>query len=75
MWDDMEPSTAWVMRQLPPIMRTTWPESLELVRTDVADGNECDHEAVMLAHIHALGGACLALGLRYAGTEPRCTLF
>ena len=67
MWDSIEPSQDWVMRQMPDVVSMRWPDALKDIRAAVAEGREFDHEAVLLAHIHAATGACLALGLRYAG--------
>jgi hypothetical protein len=67
MWDSIEPSQAWVMRQMPDVISMQWPNALKEIKAAVAEGREFDHEAVLLAHIHAVAGACLALGLRYAG--------
>lgn len=67
LWDKIRPTHEWVMQQMPAVIRMQWPEALEEIKTAVAEGREFDHEAVLLAHIHAVTGACLALGLRYAG--------
>jgi hypothetical protein len=67
MWDSIEPTQEWVMKQMPDVVRTKWPNALKDIKAVVAEGREFDHEAVLLAHIHAVAGACLALGLRYAG--------
>lgn len=67
MWDSVKPTKEWVMEQMPPVIRMRWPEALEEIKAAVAEGREFDHEAVLLAHMHAVAGSCLALGLRYAG--------
>ena len=67
MWDSIEPSEEWVMKQMPDVVSMRWPDALNDIKAAVAEGREFDHEAVLLAHIHAVAGACLALGLRYAG--------
>jgi anaphase-promoting complex subunit 1 len=67
MWESIEPTQEWVMKQMPNVVRTKWPNALKDIKAVVAEGREFDHEAVLLAHIHAVAGACLALGLRYAG--------
>jgi anaphase-promoting complex subunit 1 len=67
MWDSMEPTIEWVRVQLPTVLRMSWQESLQPMKDAVSDGKEFDWEAVLLGHIHAVAGAALALGLRYAG--------
>lgn len=67
MWDSIQPTQEWVMQQMPEVVRMEWPDALKDIKAAVAEGREFDHEAVLLAHIHAVAGACLALGLRYAG--------
>lgn len=69
MWDSIKPTREWVMQQMPLVIRMRWPAALEEIKAAVAEGREFDHEAVLLAHLHAVTGSCLALGLRYAGVS------
>jgi hypothetical protein len=70
MWDKVEPTREWAMAQMPRVIRTSWPDSVPAIRDALAEGREYDHEAVLLAHLNAIAGACLAIGIRYAGA-PR----
>ena len=67
MWDSMEPSMAWVRAQLPAVLQTRWQDAKAPMMEAAADGREFDWDAVLLGHVHAMAGAALALGLRYAG--------
>ena len=62
MWDEVRPTSAWLASQLP-----------ELAKPPAVGG---DTEALRLARLNALAGACAALGLRFAGSccEPACEL-
>jgi anaphase-promoting complex subunit 1 len=67
MWDDVRPTEAWLASQLPPPMQR--PRA-------IAPAEPEDEEAVRLARVNSLAGACVALGLRFAGSccKPACDL-
>jgi anaphase-promoting complex subunit 1 len=80
MWDSIDPHEAWVEAQLPEILRLkktssrASPDAFEFQGEDDDGGHggptgaAVDREALAQAHVHALAGACMALGLRFAGT-------
>ncbi|KAK9863020.1 hypothetical protein WJX84_009707 [Apatococcus fuscideae] len=65
MWDKLVPTEAWVQQQLPRLLRG--PLS-KLMASTKAGTEDIDREALAQAHIMAISGACLALGIRYAGS-------
>ena len=90
LWNDIEPTTAWMETRLPPLLRPPLSRTKESAFFDTARHGEAgtserlprlgtcfdafpaddgsDREALAQAHVHALAGACMALGLRFAGT-------
>ncbi|CAH1966637.1 unnamed protein product [Acanthoscelides obtectus] len=62
LWDDIQPTKAWVESQVPPTIK----------RFSMVEPNhayEVDYEAMNQAYCNIVAGACFALGLRYAGTS------
>ncbi|KAM8852237.1 anaphase-promoting complex subunit 1 isoform 1-T1 [Synchiropus picturatus] len=57
MWDDILPSTEWVKSNIPKIMRATFDSSEDI-----------NVETMAQAQDYITAGACLALGLRFAGS-------
>ncbi|GMH41655.1 hypothetical protein BSKO_09565 [Bryopsis sp. KO-2023] len=75
LWDAIEPTPEWIQAQLPGFM------SGDLDSYFTIDGNGADKgadkEVIAQAHMNAVAGACLAMGLKYAGTadgSARATL-
>ena len=75
MWNSIRPTMEWVWSNLPPLLRVSLepPGELEASMRATEDlgrraGGAVDREAIAQAHVHALAGACMSLGLRYAGT-------
>lgn len=79
MWDEVEPTAVWVEAQLPEfIARWASDHSIGPRVAESADGggngvvydseDDMEVESVGQTHAAVLAGACLALGLRYAGT-------
>eukprot|EP00899_Mesostigma_viride_P028297 jgi/Mesvir1/8652/Mv02596-RA.1 len=69
LWDSVSPTKAWVEGLVPPVIADAVSavhagEWERLVAVDVG--------AVVQTHVHIMAGACLAMGIRYAGTahEP-----
>ncbi|ORY93006.1 hypothetical protein BCR43DRAFT_496181 [Syncephalastrum racemosum] len=59
LWDAIEPEAQWITDQLPPFLRG-----------DLIDGlPDWEIELYKQAKNHIIGGACLVMGLRYAGTN------
>ncbi|XP_037073277.1 anaphase-promoting complex subunit 1-like [Pollicipes pollicipes] len=57
LWHEVRPSRQWVEQQLPPLVRPDHPPQ---------PGTDC--QTIQQVYCHVTSGACLALGLRYAGT-------
>ena len=75
MWNSIRPTMEWVLSNLPPLLRVSLepPRDLEASLRAMEDvggraGGAVDREAIAQAHVHALAGACMSVGLRYAGT-------
>jgi anaphase-promoting complex subunit 1 len=72
LWDRVDGSEAWVEAQLPPLLRDALrpgaPPPPGAPRPPPAHRRAVDGEALAAAHVNVRAGACLALGLRYAGT-------
>ncbi|XP_069743780.1 anaphase-promoting complex subunit 1 [Narcine bancroftii] len=61
MWDEIKPNPAWINSNIPPI-----------VRQNAADGQApegVDLQTMRQAHINIIAGACMAMGLRFAGSS------
>lgn len=79
LWDEVRASEAWLMRQLPPIVRAAFDDPAADVGTARDGGGTSpnarartvDRVALRMAHVHAVAGACSAIGLRYAGSAHR----
>ena len=67
MWDEVRPTSEWLDSQLPPLLQRQM-RSL--------GAHTEDEEALRLARLNALAGACTSLGLRFAGScsKPACEL-
>ncbi|CAL9156743.1 unnamed protein product [Musa hybrid cultivar] len=64
MWSNMQPSRNWIESQIPDIIK------LGVLRLDgVVDDDEFDAEAVVQAYVNIVAGACISLGIKYAGTK------
>ncbi|XP_042405084.1 anaphase-promoting complex subunit 1-like [Zingiber officinale] len=65
MWSNMQPSIIWIESQIPDFIR------LAVLKLDGAssDDDEFDAEAVVQAYVNIVSGACISLGLKYAGTK------
>lgn len=66
MWDSIEPSEDWIRRQLPEILRMP----LERIIRRKDSGGE-DLQTIAQSHCYAIAGSCVALGIRYAGSQNR----
>ncbi|XP_042399420.1 anaphase-promoting complex subunit 1 [Zingiber officinale] len=65
MWSNMQPSIIWIESQIPDFIR------LAVLKLDGAssDDDEFDAEAIVQAYVNIVSGACISLGLKYAGTK------
>ncbi|KAK8854800.1 hypothetical protein IAR55_003539 [Kwoniella newhampshirensis] len=59
MWDEITPTMGWIEDQLPPFIRSAQKGLKRTVGMDLA---------TELAYLNVISGACLAIGLKYAGT-------
>ncbi|XP_029162825.1 anaphase-promoting complex subunit 1-like isoform X3 [Nylanderia fulva] len=67
LWKDIEPTKSWISSHVPDIvnkfkLQELTPESVAL---------NIDLETINLAYLNIIAGACMALGLRYAGTANK----
>ena len=65
MWDEMRPTQQWLDSILPRCVRTPPSDRPLLVRPAAAA--DSDTELLAIARVSIMTGACLSLGLRYAG--------
>ncbi|KAG7365277.1 anaphase-promoting complex subunit 1 [Nitzschia inconspicua] len=75
LWDSVQPTTEWVEKQIPRVVREAYDEMRVLSENSPQskDGSssgemEYDRQAVRLIYTHVVAGACFAIGLRFAGT-------
>ncbi|XP_010067541.2 anaphase-promoting complex subunit 1 isoform X5 [Eucalyptus grandis] len=64
MWSRVHPSKNWIESQVPEIVKI----GVEGLREDVENLMETDVEALVQAYINIVAGACISLGLKFAGT-------
>ncbi|WOL06876.1 anaphase-promoting complex subunit 1 isoform X1 [Canna indica] len=64
MWSKMQPSRIWMESQIPDFIK-----SAVLRLHGGSDDDEFDAEAVVQAYVNIIAGACISLGLKYAGTK------
>ncbi|KAK3270684.1 hypothetical protein CYMTET_20928, partial [Cymbomonas tetramitiformis] len=76
LWDAIRPTKEWVEAQLPELLQgaldggdeaTARARMMRGARGVRAAEDDIDREALAQAHANALAGACMSLGLRYAG--------
>ncbi|KAK7300517.1 hypothetical protein RJT34_11363 [Clitoria ternatea] len=65
MWSRVHPSKDWVWSQIPEIVRC----AVEGIGSDSNDIDDMDAEAFIQAYVNIVAGACLSLGLVFAGTR------
>ncbi|KAK3245121.1 hypothetical protein CYMTET_45294 [Cymbomonas tetramitiformis] len=77
LWDAIRPTKEWVEAQLPELLQgaldggdeaTARARMMRGARGVRAAEDDIDREALAQAHANALAGACMSLGLRYAGS-------
>ncbi|KAL5540564.1 hypothetical protein UlMin_045257, partial [Ulmus minor] len=62
MWSRVHPSQDWIQSQIPDIVKS----GLECLGDDI---DEMDAEVFVQAYVNIVAGACISLGLRFAGTK------
>ncbi|XP_054788723.1 anaphase-promoting complex subunit 1 isoform X4 [Prosopis cineraria] len=65
MWSSVHPSKDWVESLIPQIVRN----GVEVLGDDVNDIDDMDAEAFVQAYVNVVAGACISLGLVFAGTR------
>ncbi|XP_048495602.1 anaphase-promoting complex subunit 1 isoform X2 [Beta vulgaris subsp. vulgaris] len=65
MWNRVKPTKEWVESQIPQIVK----EGIEALGDERTDMDEVDEEAVVQAYVNIVAGACISLGLKYAGSR------
>ncbi|KAF5179420.1 Anaphase-promoting complex subunit [Thalictrum thalictroides] len=61
----VQPSKDWVQSQVPEIVKTV----ISNLGDEASDFDEIDAEALVQAYVNIVAGACISIGLRYAGTR------
>lgn len=65
MWSRIKPTKEWVESQIPQIVK----EGMRALGDEWTDMDEVDDEAVVQAYVNIVAGACISLGLKYAGSR------
>ncbi|KAL0003395.1 hypothetical protein SO802_017176 [Lithocarpus litseifolius] len=65
MWSRIHPSKDWIQSQIPEIIQN----GVKGLRDDSGDIDDMDAEAFVQAYVNIVTGACISLGLRFAGTK------
>ncbi|GAV64914.1 Apc1 domain-containing protein [Cephalotus follicularis] len=64
LWSRIHPSKDWIKSQIPEIVQN----GVKGLRSDNGDIDDIDAEVFVQAYVNIVAGACISLGLRYAGT-------
>ncbi|KAK4480701.1 hypothetical protein RD792_013783 [Penstemon davidsonii] len=65
MWSRIHPSEEWIESQIPEVVRS----GVKGLGNEMDDIYEMDAEAFVQAYVNIVVGACISLGLRFAGTR------
>ncbi|XP_075671418.1 anaphase-promoting complex subunit 1 isoform X2 [Castanea sativa] len=65
MWSRIHPSKDWIQSQIPEIIQ----HGVKGLRDDSGDIDDMDAEAFVQAYVNIVAGACISLGLRFAGAK------
>eukprot|EP00980_Cylindrotheca_fusiformis_P031132 scaffold25862_cov152-Cylindrotheca_fusiformis.AAC.3 len=77
LWDDVQPTKAWIDSQLPKAAADAYWKMRQMAEnisrpnsssSSNGDDKHFDRQAVRLIYTHVVSGACFAIGLRFAGT-------
>ncbi|XP_042188990.1 anaphase-promoting complex subunit 1 [Callorhinchus milii] len=66
MWDEIKPNPTWINSNVPPIVRQN---NVSLNTTEGLTPEDIDLQTMRQAHINIIAGACMAMGLRFAGSS------
>lgn len=65
MWNRVRPSRDWIESQVPEIVKV----GILKVGGETSGSDDFDAEAIVQAYVNIVAGACISLGLKYAGTK------
>ncbi|CAI0443752.1 unnamed protein product [Linum tenue] len=65
MWSSVQSSKGWILSQIPEIVQA----GVRGLVDDMNDIDEMDAETFVQAYVNIVAGACISLGLRFAGTR------
>ncbi|CAN8257090.1 unnamed protein product [Cochlearia groenlandica] len=65
MWSRIRPTCDWIQSQVPEVVKN----GISHLQDDIDDMYEVDVEAIVQAYVNVVAGACISLGLRFAGTR------
>ncbi|XP_020395119.1 anaphase-promoting complex subunit 1 isoform X3 [Zea mays] len=65
LWSRIQPTKGWVDSQIPETVRC----GISNMSEGTIDSDELDAEALFQAYVNIVTGACIALGLKYAGSR------
>ncbi|CAN6838494.1 unnamed protein product [Brassica oleracea] len=65
MWSRIRPTSDWIQSQVPEFVKN----GVSRLQDDMDDMYEVDIEALVQAYVNIVAGACISLGLRFAGTR------
>jgi anaphase-promoting complex subunit 1 len=71
LWDQIEPTKAWIENQLPHIIKFSHENDITTIEEKFEQqlGGECiDFACISLCHANITTGACLSIAFKYAGT-------
>ncbi|KAF2296279.1 hypothetical protein GH714_037223 [Hevea brasiliensis] len=65
MWSRVHPSKDWILSQIPEIVKS----GVEGLGDDINDIDDMDAETFVQAYVNIVAGACISLGLKFAGAK------
>ncbi|XP_039838827.1 anaphase-promoting complex subunit 1-like isoform X7 [Panicum virgatum] len=65
LWSRIQPTKGWIDSQIPETVKT----GVSNMSEGTIDSDEFDAEALFQAYVNIVTGACIALGLKYAGSR------
>ncbi|KAL8247802.1 hypothetical protein R6Q59_009018 [Mikania micrantha] len=65
LWSRIHPSEDWIQDQIPKVVLN----GVKGLKGEMDDSEDMDSEAIAKAYVNIVAGACISLGLRFAGTK------
>ncbi|KMZ66919.1 Anaphase-promoting complex subunit, partial [Zostera marina] len=65
LWNSVYPSREWIEAQIPEFVKI----SISRISDNNSDTDDIDVEAVVQAYVNIVTGACISIGLKFAGTR------